>query len=80
MVDDARRLGFDVEAREAAIRSIVEERAFNVSVFLELSINEITGINAGLNAMPDDAELKAKLIVAEDRVLAPALAEQTMEE
>ena len=51
-----------------AIKPVLEERATNVSVFLELSVDAAAGLRAGADALPDDTELKAKVSVAESRV------------
>jgi len=64
----SKSLGMDVQAAEAAVRDVVAERAMNVSVFLELSLDEVTGLQAGLNALPADTELQAKTSIAEGRV------------
>lgn len=61
-------LGLDMSEETEAIKPILAERALNVSVFLELSADDATAFRAGLDALPDDAELKAKVAVAERRV------------
>ena len=53
---------------EAAFNSLIAERAMGVSIFLEMSIAEVDGLRAGVDVLPDDAELKAKLAVAQKRV------------
>jgi len=64
----AKSLGLDTQAAEEAVREVVAERAMNVSVFLELSLDEVAGLQAGLDALPADTELQAKTSVAEGRV------------
>jgi len=64
----SKSLGVDTQAAEDAVRDVVAERAMNVSVFLELSLDEVTGLQAGLDALPADAELQAKTSIAEGRV------------
>jgi len=64
----AEPLGLDMSADTEAIKGVLAERAVNVSVFLELSVEKATGLQAGLDALPDDAELKAKVAVADARV------------
>jgi len=70
----AEELGLDLSEDTAAVRIVVAERAQNVSVFLELSFEDVNGLKAGIDALPDDAELKAKLSVAERRVIEAAQA------
>ncbi len=64
----AEQLGLDMSADTEVIKGVLAERAVNVSVFLELSVDKAAGIRAGLAALPDDAELKAKAAVADARV------------
>jgi small conductance mechanosensitive channel len=64
----SKSLGVDTQAAEDAVREVVAERAMNVSVFLELSLDEVTGLQAGLDALPADTELQAKTSIAEGRV------------
>ena len=67
-LDYSKSLGLEVQTAEDAVREVVAERAMNVSIFLELSLDEVTGLQAGLSALPADAELQAKARVAEGRV------------
>ena len=62
------RLGAEIPDDEAAFNELLAERAMNVSVFLELSISEVDGLRAGVDVLPGDAELMAKLAVAQGRV------------
>ncbi len=64
----ARELGIDTSKDTEAIKRVLLERAMNVSVFLELSADDAAGLRAGLDALPDDAELKAKVALADGRV------------
>ena len=64
----SKSLGVDTQAAEDAVREVVAERAMNVSVFLELSLDEVAGLQAGLDALPADTELQAKTSIAEGRV------------
>lgn len=67
-LDLLERFGAETPDDEAAFKALIAERAMNVSVFLELSIDEVAGLGAGVDVLPDDAELKAKLAVAQARV------------
>ena len=72
----AGEIGLDMSADTEVIEEVLAERALNVSVFLELSVEQANGLKAGLAALPDDAELKAKVAVADDVVRESAQALQ----
>ena len=67
-VDAGRALGADVAGQEEALRAYVSERAVNNSVMLALAMNEVKGRKAALAVMPADAEVQAKVSVAEREV------------
>lgn len=73
-LDLSRRFGIDTSEDEAALKEVLLERASNVSVFLEISLDDVTGLRAGVDALPDDAELRAKVAIAENRVQETAAA------
>jgi len=54
------KLGIDVTKQKKALENELINRAENISVFLEISQNELTGIHAGLSASQKDDELNAK--------------------
>ena len=60
--------GLEVSSEETVLKESLAERAANYSILLELSTDEVVAIRAGVAALSDDAELNARLIVAEDRV------------
>jgi small conductance mechanosensitive channel len=64
----SRRFGIDTSEDEAALKEVLTDRATNVSVFLEISLQDVIGLHAGVEALPEDAELKAKASIAEGRV------------
>jgi len=64
----SRRFGIDTSDDVAALNEVLIDRATNVSVFLEISLHNVTGLRAGVDVLPDDAELKAKVAIAEGRV------------
>jgi len=64
----AEELGLDMSEDTESIKQVLAERALNVSIFLELSVDDANGLRAGVDALPGDAELKAKLAVAEARI------------
>ncbi|MBT8442818.1 MAG: mechanosensitive ion channel family protein, partial [Gammaproteobacteria bacterium] len=70
----AEELGIDMFEDTESIKAVLSERALNVSVFLELSVDKATAIKAGAYALPEDQELKAKVLVANERVSSSAKA------
>ena len=60
--------GLEESSEETVLKESLAERAANYSILLELSTDEVVAIRAGVAALSDDAELNARLIVAEDRV------------
>ncbi|CAA6690792.1 MULTISPECIES: mechanosensitive ion channel family protein [unclassified Lentimonas] len=64
----AERYEIDLSAFLVEAKERIESSAVNTSVYLDLSLAEVNDLRASLTVMPDDAELKAKLRVAEIRV------------
>jgi small conductance mechanosensitive channel len=62
------RFGADVSDEQALLKERIIDRALSGSVFLELSVEEVDALRMGVDALPDDAELKAKLTIADSRV------------
>jgi len=60
--------GADLSDEQAWFKERLTDRALSGSVFLELSVEEAESLRTGVDALPDDAELKAKLTIAEGRV------------
>ena len=62
--------GFGVEPSdaEATFPDRLRERAINVSVYLDMSLSDAAGLRAGLDALPEDPELTARLAVATTRI------------
>lgn len=58
----------DVSKQEALLKEKLADRAANGSILLEMAMNDVTALRASVAAMPDDAELKAKLAVATNHV------------
>jgi hypothetical protein len=72
----SKKYKIDVSKQEAILKEDMADRAANGSILLEMAMNDITALRASVSAMPDDAELKAKLTVATNQVssLAQSLA------
>jgi len=72
----SQKYGIDVTKQEAVLKENLADRAANGSILLELAMDDVTALRASVSAMPDDAELKAKLAVAAGHVsnLASSLA------
>jgi len=71
----SRQLGVDVGQREQQLRENLAERADNGSALLQITMANLEALRASASAVPDDAEIKAKVLVATDNVsrLAEAL-------
>jgi small conductance mechanosensitive channel len=64
----SKKYEIDVAKQEAILKEDLADRAANGSILLEMAMNDVTALRAGVSAMPDDAELKAKLAVATSHV------------
>ena len=58
----------DVSKQQSLLKADLAERAAIGSVLLEMAMNDVTALRASAAAVPDDAELKAKLKVATNHV------------
>jgi hypothetical protein len=64
----SRQFEIDVSKQEALLKEKLADRAATGSILLEMSMNNVTALRAGVAAVPDDSELKAKLNVATNNV------------
>ena len=64
----SRALGVDVDEQQAELKRSLSERASSNSVWLALAVREVIGRKAGLDVMPTEPELQAKVAVAETQV------------
>lgn len=64
----SRQFGIDTTDDEAKLKEVLIDRATNVSVFLEISVDNVTGLHAAADALPQDTEIRANLSIAEGRV------------
>jgi len=64
----AARFTIDSTELQDDVRQNLADGAANSSVFLDLALTQSTNLRAGVAALPDDAELKAQLKVADDRI------------
>lgn len=60
----SRQFGLDVTALETQLKENLMERAANGSILLEMTMADVAALRASVSAVPDDAEMKAKLQVA----------------
>jgi len=67
-IELARGLELDVDAQATTLRTVLENRAENISVLLEAASRKVAGLQAGVEVLPTDEELGARLKVAENRV------------
>lgn len=70
----SRDLGLDVSAEEALVQGTLGDRAASNSVLLHLAAEKVEDLQAGVDVLPDDVELNAKLQVAKNRVKGMATA------
>ena len=68
-IELARQFGVDVDPDETALNARLEERAASTSAFLDLAIESAGAMRAQLASIPTDAEIAARLAVAEQRVV-----------
>ena len=71
-LDLARRYGLDMSEDEAWLKRRVVGRAHSGSILLRISSDSVDVLRAQVAMLPEDAELKAKLAVAEARETAVA--------
>ncbi|MDH3947797.1 MAG: mechanosensitive ion channel family protein [Gammaproteobacteria bacterium] len=64
----SKQFEINVAKQEALLKEDLAERAANGSILLEMAMNDVTALRASVSAVPDDAELKAKLTVAANHV------------
>lgn len=76
VIDLAQRMGLDVEIQRADMSAVLENRASNNSILLEVSSGKVAGLKAGVKVLPADTELAAQLQVTENRVTGMAAALQ----
>lgn len=62
------QFGIDVSEQEASLIEKLADRAANGSILLGMAMDDVTALRASVTAVPDDAELKAKLTVATNHV------------
>ncbi|MGB5883254.1 MAG: mechanosensitive ion channel family protein [Desulfobulbales bacterium] len=65
----SRQFKIDVTEQELLLKKNLEDRVANGSILLDIAIEDVAALNASVAVMPDDAESKAKLAVAKNRVL-----------
>jgi small conductance mechanosensitive channel len=64
----ARHFELDVSKQEELLKEDLAERAANGSIFLEMTLADVTALRASTAVVPDDAELNAKLNAAINHV------------
>jgi len=75
----AQRLGLDVSQEQEKLAAALADRAAAMSVFLDLAATEQRTLDAQLAVLPEDAELKAKRLAADNRLaMAAGVLESTV--
>jgi small conductance mechanosensitive channel len=64
----SRQLGVDVGQKEQRLRADLAERANNGSALLQITMANLEALRASATAVPDDTEIKAKVLVASNNV------------
>lgn len=64
----AKQFELDVSQQEISLKEELSERAATGSILLEMAMDDVTALRASVAAVPDDAELKAKMTVATNHV------------
>jgi small conductance mechanosensitive channel len=64
----SRQLGVDVGQKEQRLRADLAERANDGSALLQITMANLEALRASATAVPDDTEIKAKVLVASDTV------------
>lgn len=67
-IEVAEDLQLNTEQQRAMLRARLANRSANNSVLLDLAIDDVAAQLAGLDVLPDDADLQAQLAVAQNRV------------
>jgi len=71
-IEVSRRFNLNVSKSEEILQTGLSDRAVNTSVFLEMSVRDISALRAALTIAPEDAELKSGLAGAERRLQSTA--------
>jgi small conductance mechanosensitive channel len=61
-------LGVDTSTQKAYLQERVQELLANAIVFLDMSMRDVSNLRAAVKALPQDADVTAKLRIAENRV------------
>ncbi len=71
-LDLSKQFGIDVTRQETLLAENLSDHAANRSILLEMAMEDVTALRAAASAVPDDAEVKAKLTVATNHVISLA--------
>jgi small conductance mechanosensitive channel len=64
----AGQLGLSTDTQEAYLKNRVAELLANALVFLDMSLRDVSNLQAAAKALPEDTDVKARLMLAEARV------------
>ncbi|RLB60915.1 MAG: hypothetical protein DRH08_14660, partial [Deltaproteobacteria bacterium] len=71
-IEISQRFNLDVSKSEEVLRTGLNDRAVNTSVFLEMAVRDISALRAALAISPEDAEIKSQILGAESRLQSAA--------
>ena len=60
--------GLDISKKESRFKKLLSDRAENASLLLDAIANQVVALQASEDAVPDDAEVKARLKVAQSNI------------
>ncbi|MFC1796761.1 mechanosensitive ion channel family protein [Pseudomonadota bacterium] len=71
-IELSKHFGMDVTRQETLLAENLSDRAANRSILLDMAMDDVTALRAAASAVPDDAEVNAKLTVATNHVVSLA--------
>jgi len=64
----SKEFGLDILEKETRFKALLSDRAENASLLLDATANQIVALHASEDAVPDDADVKARLKVAQSTI------------
>jgi small conductance mechanosensitive channel len=64
----SKEFGLDISKKESRFKKLLFDRAENASLLLDAIANQVVALRASEDAVPDDAEVKARLKVAQSNI------------
>lgn len=64
----AKEFGLDISGKEASFKTLLSDRAENASLLIDAIANQVVALRASEDAVPDDADVKARLKIAQSNI------------